>query len=122
MLGLLLIDHGSRRADANAQLEDMAARVRLLRPDALVGIAHMELAEPTIAKGMAALAAAGATEIVALPYFLSDGRHVSEDVPTLLREASVRLRGVSVRCGTALGPHDALAALLLERAGLTPSP
>jgi sirohydrochlorin ferrochelatase len=118
MLGLLLIDHGSRRADANAQLEDMAARVRQLRPDALVAWAHLEQAEPSIAKAMAAMAAAGATEIVALPYFLSDGRHVSEDIPTMLREAAVRLRGVSVRCGTPLGPHDALAALLLERAGL----
>jgi sirohydrochlorin ferrochelatase len=118
MLGLLLIDHGSRRADANTQLEDMAGRVRRLRPDAVVGIAHLELAEPTIAKGLAALAAAGATEIVALPYFLSDGRHVSEDIPLLLREAGVRLRGVSVRCGAPLGPHDALASLLLERGGL----
>jgi len=120
MLGLLLIDHGSRRADANAQLEDMAARVRLLQPNAVVAFAHMEQAEPTIAKAMAALAAAGVTEIVALPYFLSDGRHVSEDIPLMLREAAVRLRGVSVRCGTPLGPHDALAALLLERAGIPP--
>ncbi len=121
MLGLLLIDHGSRRADANAQLEDMAARVRLLRPEATVAFAHMELAKPSIPEAMASLAAAGATEIVALPYFLSDGRHVSEDIPLLLREAAVRLRGVSVRCGPPLGPHDLLATLLLERGGLSNS-
>jgi hypothetical protein len=84
MLGLLLIDHGSRRAEANAQLEDMAERVRRLRPGDLVGIAHLEIAAPSIADGFAALARAGAREVRALPYFLSDGRHSREDIPRLI--------------------------------------
>lgn len=118
MLGLLLIDHGSRRADANAQLEDMARRVSALRPGALVACAHMEIAQPDIAAGVAGLVSRGAREIVALLYFLSDGRHAGEDVPRLVREACAAHPGVTGRCGLALGPHDALARLLLERADL----
>ncbi len=118
MLGLLLVDHGSRRAESNVQLDDMAARVRALRPDAVVGAAHMEIAEPSIAQGIATLVAAGASEIAVLTYFLSDGRHCREDVPALVREAVALHPGVTARCGAALGPHDALAKLLLERAGL----
>ena len=117
MLGLLLVDHGSRRAESNAQLDDMARRVQALRPAAMVRAVHMEIAEPTIAQGIDALVAAGATEIRVLMYFLSDGRHSREDVPTLVRAAMVAHPDVSVTCGQALGPHDALAALLLERAG-----
>ncbi len=116
MIGLLLIDHGSRRAASNDQLADMAERVRRLRPDAVVTHAHMEIAPPDIAAGVAELVRQGASEVVGLLYFLSDGRHSQEDVPRLLTEAGAA-HGVSVRLGSALGPHDALAALLLERAG-----
>ena len=118
MLGLLLVDHGSRRAEANAQLDDMAARVRRVRPDALVTAAHMEIAAPTIADGFAVLVQQGATRVMVLPYFLSDGRHLSADIPTLAAAAAAEHPGVTFSIGKALGPHDALAALLLERAGL----
>lgn len=118
MLGLLLVDHGSRREEANRQLEDMARRVRALRPDAAVAIAHMEVCGPTIAEGFAALVAAGADEVAVLPYFLSDGRHSREDIPRLVGEAAAAHPGARWRVGAALGPHDLLARLLLERAGL----
>lgn len=116
MLGLLLVDHGSRRAEANAQLDDMAARVRRLRPNAVVAAAHMEIASPSIGDGFAALAEQGATRVVVLPYFLSDGRHLSDDIPRHAAEAASRHPGMTFTVGKALGPHDALAALLLDRA------
>jgi sirohydrochlorin ferrochelatase len=118
MLGLLLIDHGSRRAEANRQLDDMAERVRRLRPQALVLAAHMELAPPDLAAGFADLVARGATRIAILPFFLGDGRHLSEDIPRLATVAAAGYPGVEWSIGAALGPHDALAALLLERGGV----
>ena len=118
MLGLLLVDHGSRRAEANAQLEDMAGHVARLRPQDLVGCCHMEIAAPDIAAGFASLVERGATRIVLLPYLLGDGRHLSEDIPRLAGAAAARHPGVGFALGAALGPHDALARLLLERAGL----
>lgn len=118
MLGLLLVDHGSRRAEANAQLADMAARVAALRPADLVELAHLEQAEPSIAQGLARLAQRGATRVQVLPYFLSDGRHTREDIPKHCAEAAAALPGLTVTIAPALGPHDALATLLLSRAGL----
>ena len=75
MHGFLLVDHGSRRAEANAQLVDMAKRLAARRSDLLVACCHMEVVPPTIADGFAELVALGATSICVLPYFLSDGRH-----------------------------------------------
>ena len=118
MLGLLLIDHGSRRAESNRQLDDMAARVRRLRPDAVVLAAHMEIAPPDLATAFAGLVGQGATRIVILPYFLGDGRHLTQDIPALAAAAAVRHPGVTFTIGAALGPHDALASLLLERGGI----
>ncbi len=117
MRGYLLIDHGSRRAQANAQLDDMAARVARLRPDAVVAACHMEIAQPDIAAGFAGLIGRGADQIAVLPYFLGDGRHLSEDIPRLVAEAAAGHPGVTWKIGVALGPHDLLAELLLERGG-----
>lgn len=117
-LGLLLVDHGSRRAESNAQLNDMAERVARFHPGVPVFASHMEIAPPDIATGIADLVARGATEIVVLLYFLSDGRHSTKDVPELVHAALGAHPGVTARIGQALGPHDALAKLLLERAGL----
>ena len=119
-LGLLVVDHGSRRAASNAQLGDMAQRVATLYPDALVDFAHMEIAEPSIDDRFARLVERGATEIRVLLYFLSDGRHVTEDVPELVAAAAAKHPGVTWSVGAALGPDDALAALMLKRAGLEP--
>lgn len=116
-IGYLLIDHGSRRAESNRQLEAMADLVRARRPGVPVVTAHMEVAPPTIADGVAALAATGVTEIRPLLYFLADGRHVSEDIPRLLAEAVQGHPQLRTAPGTALGPHELLADLLLSRAG-----
>lgn len=119
MLGLLVVDHGSRLPGANAQLEDIAARLRRLRPADRVEHAHMELAEPTIPQALARLAAAGVARVHVLPYFLSEGRHSRDDIPRLCADAAHAFAGLTVSVAPALGPHDALAELLLVRAGLT---
>ena len=116
MAAILIVDHGSRREEANAQLEAIAEMVRALRPEAIIEIAHMELAAPSIAEGLAACRRRGATEVVVVPYFLGTGRHVTEDIPRLVAEAARAHPDVRVRVAGALGPDRLLAALVLERA------
>jgi sirohydrochlorin ferrochelatase len=113
--GILLVDHGSRRPEANAQLEALAERLRGRVPDAVVATAHMELAEPTIAQALDACVAAGAGEIVVHPYFLGPGSHTTHDIPRLVAEAAARHPGVSVRVSEPLGLHDKIVDVVLER-------
>ncbi len=119
MLGLLVVDHGSRRSEANAQLDDIAQRVALLMPSTPLVTAHLDVCSPTIAEGIAQLLAQDVDEIAVLMYFLGDGRHVSTDVPGQVRAALAGRPDVRVRLGRALGPDDVLARLMLSRAGLT---
>jgi sirohydrochlorin ferrochelatase len=115
---LLLVDHGSRRAEANAQLAAIAALIRArVGPGVPVEVAHMELAEPSIARGIEACADAGAREVIVVPYFLGPGRHATEDVPRLAAEAAEQY-GVTCRVADVLGVHPLLAELVLVRAGL----
>jgi len=113
---ILLVDHGSRRPEANAQLDALAALVRE-RSDAIVHVAHMELAPPTIRVSFAACVEAGAEEVVVVPCFLAPGRHASEDIPRLVAEAAAPHR-VRWRVTDVFGAHPLLAELVLVRAGL----
>jgi len=113
---LVLVDHGSRRPEANAELERMAALVRAASPERVVRTAHMELAAPTLAEAVDACVAAGAAAVVLVPFFLGPARHSTEDIPRLAREAAERHPGVSVRVTPPLGAHPKLAEIVLERA------
>ena len=74
---ILLIDHGSRRAQANALLEEVAAQVRKrVGAETIVEPAHMELAEPSIEQGFARCVERGASMVVVHPFMLAPGRHV----------------------------------------------
>jgi len=97
MIGILLIDHGSRRASSNEQLQLIAKRYQKQLPNNyVVYAAHMEIASPTISDGIEYLSQIpNMSTILCHPYFLSPGRHVSEDVPTLIREAVQRLDNVN---------------------------
>ena len=73
MTALLLIAHGSRRPEANADLEFVAAALRARGRYPVVRVAYLELAEPDIATAGAACAEDGATGVILVPYFLSPG-------------------------------------------------
>ena len=90
---VLLVDHGSRRPESNAQLEALAERVRERMPERLVAVAHMELAAPSIADAIDACVAGGVEEIVVHPYFLGPGNHTREDIPRLVAGAGARPPG-----------------------------
>jgi sirohydrochlorin ferrochelatase len=123
MKAILLIDHGSVRAEANDMLERVAALVRQIAGSGVVvQAAHMELAEPTIAQGFRRCVEEGATEVVAFPYMLSPGKHSTRDIPRLVGEAAAAFPGVTVRVTEAFGLHEKLAEVVLERTGvMTPA-
>ena len=116
MNGYLLIDHGSRRVEANQLIVEVAARVKQrLGTDAVVEGAHMELAEPSIAVAFARCIEQGATRIVAHPFMLTRGRHVSEDIPRLVAQAAEAHQGVEYVIAAPLGSHDGVIEAVVAR-------
>lgn len=115
---LLLIDHGSRRAQANALLDDVTALVKLrLGTGSIVEPAHMELAEPSIAEGFARCVEQGATRVIVHPFMLAPGRHVSEDLPRLVAEAAEAHEGVAFVMAEPLGSHPGVIDAVVDRCG-----
>jgi sirohydrochlorin ferrochelatase len=102
-VGVVLVDHGSRRPAANESLEEFASLFRKTTTHKIVEIAHMELAEPTIAQAIEKCSQNGCTHVVVLPYFLSKGRHVTEDIPHLVQQATEGLPNLSVQIAEPIG-------------------
>jgi sirohydrochlorin ferrochelatase len=105
-VGILLIDHGSKRPASNEHIHMVAGMYERILNDrdratgggvggatamttiAVVRAAHMEIAPPSILDSLrGVLADDGVSEVVCVPYFLSPGRHATEDVPNLIEEA-----------------------------------
>ena len=114
-LGIVIVDHGSRRAEANRRHEEFVAGWRQSRHLDNVEAAHMELAEPSIATAVDACVAKGATTVVIAPYFLWPGNHWDRDIPALAAEACSRHPGVGHLVAAPLGPHPLLGDIVEQR-------
>jgi sirohydrochlorin ferrochelatase len=119
MKGILIVDHGSVRSEANDMLRSMADLIQTMAgSDVAVRYAHMELADPSIAAGFSSCVEAGATEITVFPYMLSPGRHSTTDIPRMVADVARAFPQVSFSVTPAFGLHEKLAEVVLERAGV----
>ena len=116
--GIIIVDHGSRRTQSNALLEEVARLFgeRFRQAYDVVEPAHMELAEPSIASAYARCAQRGATRVVVLPFFLGPGKHWTGDIPRLTAEAAQAHPGTRYHVAMPLGIDDLILELLFKRA------
>jgi sirohydrochlorin ferrochelatase len=115
---ILLVAHGSRRQASNDEVRELTARLRARRGDGeIFECAFLELAEPSIPDGIQRCIDGGATEVTVLPYFLSAGRHVAEDIPNEVRPKQVEHPGVRITISDYLGSSALLEDALLQLAG-----
>lgn len=120
MQALLVIAHGSRRAESNDEVRSLT-RLIAARADGhfpIVRCAFLELAEPSIPDGIELCIRDGAQEVVVLPYFLSAGRHVAQDIPNEVRGKQEQYPQINIRIAPYLGANAGIADLLLEAASV----
>jgi sirohydrochlorin ferrochelatase len=112
---LLLIAHGSRRPEANADLHRLADDLRQSGRYAVVVASFLESAEPGIDAGGATCVESGAQRVVLVPYFLSAGVHVRRDLTTARDRLSERFPRIEFRLAEPLGPHPLLTEIVVQR-------
>jgi sirohydrochlorin ferrochelatase len=111
---VILVDHGSTRAESNSLLEEVAAAYRE-HVGGIVEPAHMELAEPTIGAAFARCVAQGAKRIVVVPYFLGPGKHWTEDIPRLAAGAAAHHPAIEFAVAAPLGLHPLMLEIIDAR-------
>ena len=106
--------HGSRAPAANVAHQgvvDALAKV----VDLPVAAAYLELAEPSIPTAIDSAIASGATTVLVLPYFLHPGRHLTDDLPQIVQEASARHPAVAVELLGSFGSEPGLLEILVAQ-------
>ncbi|HEV2472146.1 MAG TPA: sirohydrochlorin chelatase [Chthonomonadales bacterium] len=112
---LLIMAHGSPIESANediyrlARLIDGRSRFRETIP------CFLECNRPNIGSALAHAAGAGASEVVAVPFFLHTGRHVALDIPALMRSAAAAHPQVDFYLGDYIGRSEKVTEILMDR-------
>lgn len=119
---ILIVGHGSRLSFNKMTLEAQADNLRRLRNED-VYIGFNETSFPTIEDTMVEMADNGVDEVVAVPFFIASGLHMTRDIPPKLglkdgeREAVVDVKGKKMKMyfETPFGEDPNLTDILCEK-------
>ena len=112
---VVLIAHGSRNAAANGDAVYFAERLREAAIADRVEAAFLELAEPNIATAVGRCLETEPTVVVLLPFFLSAGVHVRNDLAGMCREFEDAYPKVRFILAEPIGRHELLKQVLMDR-------
>lgn len=112
---VLLIAHGSRRAAANQDLLQLADLISSRHQYHFVGVSYLELAPPTIIDGGRLCVERGATRVLMLPYFLSAGVHVVNDLEENRTQLATEFPDVKFVLCPHLGLHPLMVDIVMSR-------
>jgi sirohydrochlorin ferrochelatase len=116
---IVIVDHGSRRDEANAVVADVARLVQVRAGErATVRFAHMEISEPALGSVIDECVSAGARRVIVQPLFLAPGKHAARDIPELVADARRRHPGVQLELGRVIGADPLLAEIVWSRCDL----
>jgi sirohydrochlorin cobaltochelatase len=114
--GLLLFAHGARDPRWALPFEDVARRIRALRPGLALELAYLEFMRPDVLEAGRRLAAAGCRSVDVLPLFLGAGGHVRKDLPAWLLRLGAEHPVVQWHLRPAIGEADVVIAAMAAEA------
>lgn len=111
---ILLFAHGSAVPSANEAVARLAGQLSA-RARLSARAAFLEKAQPDLSAAFAQLASAGVNRVIIIPYFLTMGTHISQDLPALVRREQERYPGLRVEIAAPMEGHPLLLDVLLDR-------
>lgn len=113
--GIILLGHGSRRAEANDEIREIARMVAGSQPEYFYETAFLSMARPDLAEAVAKFVHKGITRIIVAPIFLVTGDHIARDIPEKIDKLKVIYPDVEFVITGHIGPHPGIAAIVKER-------
>lgn len=118
MENIILVGHGSPKKDAN-NIEHIGRLLHaVIHPSCsknCVRVAYLQFADPKITDVIKECVLDGANRIVIHPYFLSNGIHVTKDIPEIIKEAERIYPHIEFVYTEPLGFHEKLIHIVMER-------
>ncbi len=117
-VSLVLIAHGSRSPQASAEIQHFTAglNTRFSATYYSCKPAFLEMASPSITDCVTQMHQDGIKEVHLLPYFLSSGVHVTQDIPEIAAELAQKFPHLRIKILPAIGlmpqMSDVVAAMV----------
>lgn len=115
MQAVLYVAHGSR---IKAGVEEAVSFIESVKPHINIGIQEicfLELADPSILKGIETCVSKGATSIAVIPILLLSANHAKQDIPFIINKAKKIYPSISFTLGKPFGIHERLISSLHDR-------
>ena len=108
--GVIILAHGSRNElSVKGVLDELVSRVKALVPRGVeVGWAALWFNHPDLREAAETLISRGIKRLIVVPYFLFEGRHITEDIPRLIGEIKEAHPGVEFILSDPLGLSESL--------------
>jgi sirohydrochlorin cobaltochelatase len=114
-LGVLVVGHGTRKPNGQAQLLQLVEHMRQSEPRWIIEPSFLELATPTIEQAIAKLSSQQVRRIIVVPILLFSAAHAKSDIPDAV-QASAREHRITVVAQTpSLGTNPEVIALSNRR-------
>ena len=114
--GVVLLGHGSRRAEANLEWEQIWDMFRKLHPQLMVQRGYVEFSHPTLEEGVALLLEQRSLHtILIVPLFLTTGKHLYQHIPEKIAHLEESYPKVSFILTEHIGPDHLLLKIIEQR-------
>ena len=112
---LVVVAHGSRVSTSNQEVLELTCSISETSPRLKVFAAFMELAEPSLVEVLEDCAMQTTGVVLVLPLFLSAGRHVTNDLPAVIRKTAARYPHVCYKLMPHFGANPNLPNMLINQ-------
>lgn len=96
MKGILIAAHGSKVKEVNEEFFKLIELVNK-NVDKVVYGANLSLTPPFIDSTIDTMVSEGVEEIVLVPYFLNNGKHVSEHIPEIVKNKTEEYKSKNIK-------------------------
>jgi len=116
MKALVIVAHGSRREASNDEVRALTKVIakEISNDYPIIETGFLELTEPLIPDAIISCIDQGATDVCVVPYFLSAGRHVQEDVPAEVEKAKALHKDIPMQTLTHIGGSPMMVDLIRQ--------
>ncbi len=113
---VVLLAHGSQKKEAKADLEQIVQKLAQ-KTGVTTKLACMQLAKPSFEETIEELSNQNYNNVLVIPFFLTNGTHMQEDIPELIQMAKEKHQNLSISTTDYLWPEPLMIDLLEKRVG-----
>ncbi|HCH22663.1 MAG TPA: cobalamin biosynthesis protein CbiX [Oceanospirillaceae bacterium] len=117
MTHLLIVAHGSKSNLANRTVQQLAKKVALHLPVSVdkVSVGFLEFSQPSIQSLIENSFLECTQNLLILPYFLSNGMHVTKDIPNIIQTAERKWPSMRITLLPHIGAMEEMSNLIAKR-------